>query len=56
MRSGKASGSGDASSNNTYLGHVTVVDTTGHRARTRAEELVTGLDVRYADDLAGAGA
>ncbi|MFF5216575.1 ATP-grasp domain-containing protein [Micromonospora sp. NPDC000442] len=45
---------GDAVSNNTYLGHVMTVDTTGPGARTRAEELVAGLSVRYADDLAGA--
>jgi argininosuccinate lyase len=41
---------GDGSSNNDYLGHVMVVDTTGARARARADKLVTGLEVRYADD------
>nr|WP_230416239.1 ATP-grasp domain-containing protein [Micromonospora tarapacensis] len=45
---------GDAVSNNTYLGHVMTVDTAALGARARAEELVAGLGVRYADDLAGA--
>lgn len=45
---------GDAVSNNNYLGHVMVVDTAGLGARARAEELVAGLGVRYADDLAEA--
>lgn len=45
---------GDAVSNNNYLGHVMTVDTGGTGARARAEELVAGLGVRYADDLAGA--
>ncbi len=45
---------GDAVSNNTYLGHVMTVDTTGLGARARAEELVAGLRVRYADEFAGA--
>lgn len=45
---------GDAVSNNNYLGHVMTVDTAGLGARARAEELVAGLGVRYADDLAGA--
>jgi biotin carboxylase len=45
---------GDAVSNNNYLGHVMVVDTAGLGARARADELVAGLGVRYADDLAGA--
>ncbi|WP_428962378.1 ATP-grasp domain-containing protein [Micromonospora fluostatini] len=43
----------DASSNNSYLGHVTTVDTTGAGALAAAEELVAGLGVRYADELAG---
>ncbi|WBB50441.1 ATP-grasp domain-containing protein [Verrucosispora sp. WMMA2044] len=45
---------GDAVSNNTYLGHVMTVDTTGLGARARAEELVAGLRVRYADEFVGA--
>ncbi|MFV2103481.1 ATP-grasp domain-containing protein [Micromonospora sp. LOL_024] len=45
---------GHAVSNNNYLGHVMTVDTTGLGARARAEGLVAGLGVRYADDLAGA--
>ncbi|MEG3632776.1 ATP-grasp domain-containing protein [Micromonospora palythoicola] len=45
---------GEAVSNNAYLGHVMTVDTTGLGARARAEELVAGLRVRYADELAGA--
>ncbi|WBB91137.1 ATP-grasp domain-containing protein [Verrucosispora sp. WMMC514] len=45
---------GEAVSNNAYLGHVMAVDTTGLGARARAEELVAGLRVRYADELAGA--
>lgn len=45
---------GDAVSNNNYLGHVMTVDTAGLGARARAEELVAGLSVRYADDMAGA--
>lgn len=40
----------DASSNNSYLGHVMVVDTEGPGARSRAEELIAGLDVRFADE------
>lgn len=43
---------GDAVSNNDYLGHVMTVDTTGPGARARADELVAGLGVRYADELA----
>ncbi|MEU6073867.1 ATP-grasp domain-containing protein [Micromonospora sp. NPDC047074] len=46
--------SGDATDNNSYLGHVATVDTTGAGALAAAEELVAGLTVRYADDLAGA--
>ncbi|GAB3837409.1 hypothetical protein GCM10029963_02350 [Micromonospora andamanensis] len=45
---------GDAVSNNAYLGHVMTVDTSGPGARARADALVAGLGVRYADDLAGA--
>ncbi|MEU8328595.1 ATP-grasp domain-containing protein [Micromonospora sp. NPDC048839] len=45
---------GDAVSNNNYLGHVMVVDTAGPGARARAEKLVAGLAVRYAEDLAEA--
>ena len=48
--------SGDASSNNSYLGQVLVVDTEGAGARARAERLVAGLTVGYADELAGAAA
>ncbi|GGM11168.1 MULTISPECIES: ATP-grasp domain-containing protein [Micromonospora] len=47
---------GDASSNNEYLGHVSTVDTTGAGALAAAEELVSGLAVRYADELTGAPA
>ncbi|MER7165369.1 ATP-grasp domain-containing protein [Micromonospora sp. NPDC000207] len=43
----------DASSNNSYLGHVTTVDTSGPGALDVAEDLVAGLDVRYADELTG---
>ncbi|WP_434742674.1 ATP-grasp domain-containing protein [Micromonospora sp. SH-82] len=43
----------DANSNNSYLGHVTTVDTTGPGALDVAEDLVAGLDVRYADELTG---
>jgi len=46
----------DATSNNTYLGQVMVVDTAGAGAGERAEHLVAGLTVRYAEDLAGASA
>ncbi|MFB9852751.1 ATP-grasp domain-containing protein [Micromonospora andamanensis] len=45
---------GDAVSNNAYLGHVMTVDTSGPGARARADALIAGLGVRYADDLAGA--
>ncbi|MEU1885884.1 ATP-grasp domain-containing protein [Micromonospora rifamycinica] len=45
---------GDAVSNNDYLGHVMTVDTTGPGARTRADDLVAGLGVRYTDELAEA--
>ncbi|MFC5945357.1 ATP-grasp domain-containing protein [Micromonospora harpali] len=47
---------GDASSNNSYLGHVMTVDTDGPGARARAEAHVAALAVRYADQLAGAAA
>ncbi|MEV4727264.1 ATP-grasp domain-containing protein [Micromonospora humida] len=47
---------GDAVSNNNYLGHVMTVDTTGPGARVRADALVAGLGVRYVDELAGARA
>ncbi|GAA3465022.1 ATP-grasp domain-containing protein [Saccharothrix longispora] len=40
---------GDPTSNNSYLGHVMVTDPTGPGARARAERLVAGLSVRYAD-------
>jgi argininosuccinate lyase len=46
--------SGEASSNNTYLGHLMVVDTTGPGARDRAERLIGGLTVRYTDEFARA--
>ncbi|MGM1060435.1 ATP-grasp domain-containing protein [Saccharothrix sp. Mg75] len=47
----KAAGhqAGDPTSNNGYLGHVVVTDPTGPGARARAERLVGGLAVRYAD-------
>ncbi|MEO3781162.1 hypothetical protein ABGB16_31075 [Micromonospora sp. B11E3] len=47
---------GDASNNNSYLGHVATVDTTGTGALAVAEELVSGLCVQYDDELAGAPA
>ncbi|MGW4113716.1 ATP-grasp domain-containing protein [Actinosynnema sp. NPDC004786] len=40
---------GDPTSNNSYLGHVVVTDPTGLGARARAEELVAGLSVDYAE-------
>lgn len=40
---------GEPTSNNAYLGHVMVVDPHGSGARQRAEELVAGLGVRYAE-------
>jgi biotin carboxylase len=47
---------GDASSNNHYLGHVMAVDTAGSGARAVAEELAGGLRVEYADNLAAVAA
>lgn len=38
---------GEPTSNNHYLGHVMVTDTSGGGARVRAEELVAGLKVEY---------
>ncbi|MBB2914790.1 argininosuccinate lyase [Streptosporangium becharense] len=39
---------GEGTSNNDYLGHVMVADTSGPGARSRAEELVAALTVEYA--------
>lgn len=44
---------GDPTSNNSYLGHVMVVDRAGRGARARAEELRAGVRVRYLDERAG---
>jgi argininosuccinate lyase len=41
---------GDPTSNNSYLGHVVVTDPAGLGARARAEELVGGLSVDYAEE------
>ncbi|MEV0358755.1 ATP-grasp domain-containing protein [Nocardia sp. NPDC050697] len=43
----------EPTSNNTYLGHLMVVDRAGAGARRRAEELLDRLELRYAE-LAGA--
>lgn len=43
---------GEPTSNNTYLGHVMVVDHDGLGARATADKIVDGLDVRYAEDVA----
>lgn len=43
---------GDPTSNNSYLGHVVVTDPTGLGARARAEQLVAGLSVDYAEETA----
>jgi len=43
---------GEPTSNNTYLGHVVVADVDGAGARARAEQVVSGLDVRYAAEPA----
>ena len=40
---------GDPTSNNSYLGHVMVTDPTGLGARERADDLVRGLSVDYAE-------
>ncbi|WP_329792116.1 ATP-grasp domain-containing protein [Lentzea sp. DG1S-22] len=40
---------GDPTSNNSYLGHVVVTDPAGLGARARAEQLVGGLTVDYAE-------
>jgi argininosuccinate lyase len=40
---------GAPTSNNHYLGHVMVTDARAGAARSRAESLVAGLDVRYSD-------
>ncbi|TDD38267.1 ATP-grasp domain-containing protein [Saccharopolyspora elongata] len=40
---------GVATSNNNYLGHVMVTSADSGAARARAESLVAGLDVRYAE-------
>lgn len=45
---------GDANSNNHYLGHVMVVDTVGTGARAVADRLAGQLGVDYADEMAGA--
>ncbi|CAM05501.1 argininosuccinate lyase [Saccharopolyspora erythraea NRRL 2338] len=49
----KSSGhrSGPATSNNNYLGHVMVTAPDPGRARAKAEALVGGLDVRYAEEV-----
>ncbi|MCP2241787.1 ATP-grasp domain-containing protein [Lentzea aerocolonigenes] len=41
---------GDPTSNNSYLGHVVVTDPAGLGARARAEQLVGGLSVDYAEE------
>ncbi|GAA3682928.1 ATP-grasp domain-containing protein [Lentzea roselyniae] len=41
---------GDPTSNNSYLGHVVVTDPAGLGARARAERLVGGLSVDYAEE------
>lgn len=43
---------GDPTSNNSYLGHVVVTDPAGLGARARAEQLVGGLSVDYAEESA----
>ncbi|WP_434444353.1 ATP-grasp domain-containing protein [Lentzea sp. E54] len=43
---------GDPTSNNSYLGHVVVTDPAGLGARARAEQLVGGLCVDYAEESA----
>ena len=43
---------GEPTSNNSYLGHVVVTDSAGLRARTRAEQLMGGLSVDYAEESA----
>ena len=43
---------GDPTSNNSYLGHVVVTDPDGLGARARAEQLVGGLSVDYAEEPA----
>ncbi|SFS31020.1 argininosuccinate lyase [Saccharopolyspora flava] len=43
---------GPATSNNNYLGHVMVTSDRPGAARPHAELLVSGLDVRYAEDAA----
>ncbi|QFZ24387.1 ATP-grasp domain-containing protein [Saccharothrix syringae] len=44
---------GDPTSNNSYLGHVVVTDPAGPGARARAERLIAGLSVDYAEPGAG---
>lgn len=43
---------GDPTSNNSYLGHVVVTDPAGLGARARAEQVVGGLSVDYAEEPA----
>jgi len=43
---------GEPTSNNTYLGHVVVTDVDGAGARASAEQVVSGLGVRYAEEPA----
>lgn len=43
---------GEPTSNNTYLGHVVVTDVDGAGARRRAEQVIGGLTVRYAEEQA----
>jgi argininosuccinate lyase len=43
---------GEPTSNNTYLGHVVVTDVDGAGARARAEQVIGGLTVRYAEENA----
>ncbi|GAB2811771.1 ATP-grasp domain-containing protein [Lentzea nigeriaca] len=43
---------GEPTSNNSYLGHVVVTDSAGLGARARAERLVGGLSVEYAEESA----
>ncbi|MCP2257357.1 argininosuccinate lyase [Streptoalloteichus tenebrarius] len=47
---GAGTRAGAATSNNTYLGHVMVVDRRGAGARAHAERLVGGLRVEYASE------
>lgn len=44
----------DVRSNNTYLGHVLVVDERADAARSVADGLIAGLEVRYCDEVSAA--